>query len=106
MHSGSQLAISTLGLMHDSHSFTYEFEYIGKNYGNDRYDIETATMDVSVDWSEAQEGYVISYNVPDEHKIDPAEGNSDMDGFYEHDIYWRLMSDLARLGIGPELVAL
>lgn len=90
----------------DSYAFSYPFEYIAKNHGNDQYDIETATMDVRVDWSDAQEGYVISYNVPDAHKIDPAEGNSDVAGFYEYDVEARLLSDLASLGIGPELIAI
>lgn len=88
----------------DSYTFSYQFEYIAKNHGNDQYDIGTATMDISVDWSDVQDGYVISYNVPDEHKIDPAEGNSDVEGFYEYDVEVRLLSDLASLGIGPELI--
>lgn len=89
----------------DIYTLTYQFEYIAKNYGNDNYDIDTADMVVSVEWSDAQFGYVISYDVPDMHKIDPGQGNSDADGFYEHWVYSRLMADLGSLGIGPELIA-
>jgi hypothetical protein len=39
------------------------------------------------------------------HKIDPAQGNSDAEGFYETDVYWRLKDDLDALGIGSELIA-
>lgn len=90
----------------DSYTFTYPFEYIVKNYGNDEYDVDTADMVVQVEWSDAQAGYVVSYDVPDIHKIDPAQGNSDADGFYESDVHWRLTTDLGSFGIGPELIAI
>lgn len=89
----------------DSYNFTYSFEYIAKNHGNDNYDIDTADMIVSVVWSDGQAGYVISYEVPDMYKIDSSQGNSDAAGFYEHDVYWRLTADLGSIGIGPELIA-
>jgi hypothetical protein len=47
----------------------------------------------------------MSYDVPDMHKIDPAQGNSDAEGFYEHDVYWRSMADPDALGIGSELIS-
>lgn len=89
----------------DSYTFSYSFEYIAKNHGNDNYDIDTATMEVRVEWSDSQLGYVFSYDVPDMYKIDPAQGNSDAEGFYEHDVYWRLLADLANMGIGSDLIA-
>lgn len=89
----------------DSYTFTYQFDYIAKNYGNDNYDIGTVDMVVRVEWSDIQAGYVISYDVPEIHKIDPTQGNSDTDGFYERDVYWRLIADLESLGIGSELIA-
>ena len=88
-----------------SYTFSYPFEYIAKNHGDDNYDIDTATMDVRVEWNDSQAGYEMSYDVPDMHKIDPAQGNSDAEGFYEHDVYWRLIADLDALGIGSELIA-
>lgn len=87
----------------DSYSFTYAFEYIAKNHGNDRYDIETADMVVEVSWDDVAAGYTVSYHVPNMAAIDPAEGNSDAAGFYEHDVYWRLTADLDSIGIGAEL---
>lgn len=89
----------------DSYTFSYSFEYIAKNHGNDNYDIDTATMEVRVEWSDPQAGYVISYNVTDMYKIDPAQGNSDAEGFYESDVYWRLLTDLSSLGIDSDLIA-
>lgn len=88
----------------DSYAFTYSFEYIAKNYGNDKYDIDTADMVVQVEWSDAQAGYVISYDVPDMHKIDPGQGNDNAAGFFENDVYFRVTADLGSLGIGPELI--
>lgn len=90
----------------DSYTFTYHFEYIAKNHGNDNYDIAMATMVVRVEWSDLQAGYVISYDVPDMHKIDPSQGNGDAESFYENHVYWRLVADLDALGIGSELIAL
>lgn len=89
----------------DSYSFSYPFVYIAKNLGDDRYEDGMETMEVRVEWDDAQAGYVISYSVPNMHKIDPSQGNSDAQGFYDYAVYDRLMSDLAGLGIGPELIA-
>jgi hypothetical protein len=61
-------------------------------------------MDVSVDWSDWQSGYVISYTVPNIHDIDARQGNSDAEGFYEYGVESRLLDDLGSLGIGPELI--
>ncbi|KAB3527099.1 hypothetical protein [Alkaliphilus serpentinus] len=90
----------------DSYHFTYSFEYIAKNYGNDNYDIDTANMEVKVNWDESQMGYVISYSVPEMYKIDPSQGNGSETEFYESDVYWRLMSDLGSIGIGAEAIVI
>ncbi|ROR44764.1 hypothetical protein [Kitasatospora cineracea] len=89
----------------DGYTFTYPFEYIAKNHGNDTYDIGTADMVVRVQWSDAEAGYKVAYDVPEMYKIDPAEGNGDAESFYESDVYWRLGSDLDGMGIGVELRA-
>lgn len=89
----------------DSYTFTYQFEYIAKNHGDDNYDIETANMNVRVEWSDTAAGYTIAYDVPEMHKIDPVEGNGDAETFYEDVVYWKLMSDLGSLGIDPELIS-
>ena len=62
-------------------------------------------MDVRVEWNDSEAGYEISYDVPDLHKIDASQGYSDAEGFYEHDVYWRVIADLESLGIGSELRA-
>ena len=85
----------------DSYSFSYTFEYIAANHGNDNYDIEAATMNVNLSWSEAEDGYNVVYDVPEMHKIDPAQGNGDARNFYDDVVYERLMADLARRGIEP-----
>ncbi|MEW2120903.1 hypothetical protein AB0945_38290 [Streptomyces sp. NPDC005474] len=90
----------------DSYTFTYPFEYIAKNYGNDNYDIDTADMVVRVQWNDAEAGYTVAYDVPEMDKIDPAEGNGDAASFYESDVYWRLVSDLDGMGISSELRAI
>ncbi|MCD7444766.1 hypothetical protein K4B79_42015 [Streptomyces lincolnensis] len=89
----------------DSYTFTYPFEYIAKNHGNDNYDVGTADMVVRVQWSDTEAGYTMAYDVAEMYKIDPAEGNSDAAGFYETDVYWRLVNDLDSMGIGSELRA-
>lgn len=88
----------------DSYHFSYSFEYIAKNNGNDNYDIETTNMEVSVNWSDAQLGYVISYNIPEMYKIDPSQGNGSEKDFYESDVYWRLISDLENIDVGVEAI--
>lgn len=90
----------------DSYHFSYSFEYIAKNYGNDNYDIKTTNMEVNVNWSDAQLGYVISFNVPEMYKIDASQGNSSEMEFYENDVYWRLRPDLESIGIGAEAIAI
>lgn len=84
----------------DSYTFTYSFEYIAKNYGNDRYDIATTAMVIHVTWDDTEVGYTMTYEVPEMHLIDPAEGNGDAASFYETDVYDRFDADLDALGIG------
>jgi hypothetical protein len=89
----------------DSYHFSYSFEYIAKNYGNDIYDIETTNMEVDVNWSDAYLGYVISYNIPEMYKIDASQGNGSEIDFYNDDVHWRLISDLDDMDIGAEAIA-
>ncbi len=89
----------------DGYHFSYSFEYIAKNFGNDIYDIETANMEVSVNWSDAYLGYVISYNVPEMYKIDASQGNGSETDFYNDDVHWRLISELEDMDIGAEAIA-
>ena len=89
----------------DSYHFSYSIEYIAQNYGNDNYDIETTNMEVSVTWSDAQLGYVISYNIPEMYKIDASQGNGSAREFFETDVYFRVISDLDSMGIGVEAIA-
>lgn len=84
----------------DSYHFSYSFEYIAKNYGNDNYDIGIANMEVSLNWSDTELGYVISYNTPEMYKIDESQGNSSERVFFEEDVRWQLKSDLDSIGIG------
>lgn len=87
-----------------SYNFSYYFEYISKNYGNDIYDIESTSMEVNVNWSDAQLGYVISFSVPEMYKVDPCQGNGSDVEFFENDVYWKLISDLESMGIGAEAI--
>lgn len=88
----------------DSYRFDYPFEYIATNHGNDRYDIAEAQMVVDVAWDSTQHGYVISFDVPEMHRIDPAQGNGDARSFYDYSVESRLMSDLAGLGIDSTMI--
>lgn len=63
-------------------------------------------MEVSVNWSDAQLGYVISFNIPEMYKIDASQGNGSEMEFYESDVYWRLKSDLESMGIGAEAIVI
>lgn len=87
----------------DSYTFTYRFEYIAKNHGNDNYDIDTADMVVQVKWDDSAAGYTMTYDVTETYKIDAAEGNGDAESFYESAVYSRLESDLDARGIGVDL---
>jgi hypothetical protein len=87
----------------DRYDLTYPFEYIAGNRGDGDYDIGLATMLVHVEWSEAQIGYVVSYEVPDMHVIDASQGNGDTAEFFEHDVHRRLIADLDDLGVGYEV---
>lgn len=89
----------------DSYAFTYPFEYIAKNHGNDTYDIELADMVVQVTWDDAAAGYSMRYDVPEMYKIDPAEGNGDAASFYETVVQPRLEDDLDARGVGFDLRA-
>ncbi|WP_454149322.1 hypothetical protein [Microbacterium lacticum] len=88
----------------DSYYFSYPFEYIARNHGDDKYDIGYATMNISVVWNDSEEGYDVSYDVPEIGRIDPAQGNGDAADFFEHDVSQRLMSDLTAAGVGPDLL--
>ena len=37
----------------DSYYFSYPFEYIARNHGDDKYDIGYATMNISVVWNDS-----------------------------------------------------
>ena len=79
----------------DSYHFSIEFEYIEKNYGNDEYDVGTATMEVDAEWDDSQAGYVVSYYCPDFGNIDASEGNPSsekqlFEEMIELDVYDRL----------------
>lgn len=89
----------------DSYHFSFPFEYIKKNYGNDKYDIATAYMDVDVEWSDAEQGYVMYYSCQDEHLIDPSEGNSGLEEFFEYNIEDRVRDALAGYGIYTEAIS-
>ncbi|WDF35289.1 hypothetical protein PTW37_17565 (plasmid) [Arthrobacter agilis] len=89
----------------DSYTFTYSFEFIEKNHGNDNYDIGLADMVVRVDWSDSEVGYTVTYDVPEMHRIDPSQGNGDAASFYEYEVSSLLESDLDNLGIGYDLRA-
>lgn len=86
----------------DCYHFSIPFEYIAKNYGNDKYDIATTNMEVDVEWSDSEHGYKISYFAPEEYLIDPAEGNCDIDGFYEYDVSLAVQAELESMGITAE----
>ncbi len=88
----------------DSYHFSIPFEYIVKNYGNDRYDVDTAYMEIDVVWDPDYHGYQISHYVPDMYKIDPNEGNGDEEEFYRNLVYFEVMDKLDSLGIGPSAV--
>ncbi len=88
----------------DHYHFSIPFEYIKKNYGNDRYDIAEAVMEVDVDWDNANAGYVISYDCPDKYNIDPLEGNGDIDEFYNSEVETKVLDQLYSLGIGDIII--
>lgn len=89
----------------DHYHFSIPFEYIEKNYGNDNYDIATAYMEVDVDWDESLDGYSVTYYCPDEGLIDQSQGNSDMDGFFESDVYYVLRDELEEAGVSSEAMS-
>lgn len=89
----------------DSYHFSYPFEYIAKNHGNGNYDIETTNMEVSVNWSDSQLGYVFTYTVPEMYKIDASQGNGSEMEFFENDVCWRLKADLYSMDICDEAIA-
>lgn len=83
----------------DSYHFSIPFEYIEKNYGNGVYDIAEATMEVDVNWDSARHGYAISFHCPDMYKIDPAEGNSGIEEFYDVVVEDIVLARLDSMGI-------
>ena len=89
----------------DHYHFSIPFEYIEKNYGNDNYDIATAYMEVDVDWDESIGGYGANYYCPEEGLIDQSQGNSDIDGFFESDVYFVLKDELEEEGVSSGAMA-
>ena len=47
-------------------------------------------------------GYKISYYVPEMYLIDPAQGNSDADEFYEYSVQNEVLARLDSMGITSE----
>lgn len=90
----------------DNYHFSIPFEYIVKNYGNDQYDLATTYMEVDVDWSDTDHGYIISYYAPEENLIDPLEGNGDVAEIYENIIWKQVMEELGFRGITAEAIVL
>lgn len=88
----------------DSYHFSIPFEYIKKNYGNDNYDIGIAYMEVDVIWDDFNQGYKITHYCPDMQMIDPAEGNSDEDEFFECQVEYLVREKLDLLGIYTEAI--
>lgn len=88
----------------DSYHFSIPFEYIKKNYGNDKYDVATTNMEIDVVWDADYHGYQISHYVPDMYLIDPSEGNGDEDEFYSQIVYFEVMDKLDSLGIPPSAI--
>ena len=89
----------------DHYHFSIPFEYIEKNYGNDKYDIATAYMEVDVDWDDSLVGYSVTYYCPDEGLIDQSQGNSDIDGFFEYDVSDILLEMLEDEGVSGEAMS-
>lgn len=88
----------------DTYHFSFPFEYIKKKHGDNDYDIANAIMDVDVEWSDANQGYVIYYSSKQENLIDPAEGNSDLEEFFEYSVEDRVRAELASYGIHAEAI--
>ena len=88
----------------DSYHFSIPFEYIKTNYGHDKYDIATTNMEVNVEWSDVELGYVISYDVPEMYLIDSTQGNGDVDDFYDNYVEGIVRNNLAALGITAEAI--
>ena len=61
-------------------------------------------MEITVEWSDLEKGYIISHYVPDMYMIDPLEGNSDEDGFYETAVEPIVLDKLASMGISSEAI--
>lgn len=59
-------------------------------------------MDVDVEWDESEQGYVMYYSCQEEYLIDLAEGNSDLEGFFEYDAEDKVRDELSSLGIYTE----
>lgn len=89
----------------DSYHFSIEFDYIEKNYGNDKYDTATATMEVDAEWDDSQAGYVVSYYCPDFGNIDASEGNpSSVKQLFEEMIELEVYDRLDDLGVSSEVI--
>lgn len=83
----------------DHYHFSIPFEYIEKNNGNDNYDIAKALMEVDINWDYSEHGYRISFECPDMYKINPAEGNGDIQSFYDSAVEPIVLGRLESMGI-------
>lgn len=84
----------------DHYHFSIPFEYIETRHGDGDYDIAEAQMEVDVHWNETEHGYSITYYCPEMHKIDPGQGNSGIDEFYDVQIENVVLDKLDSMGIG------
>ncbi len=84
----------------DRYHFSIPFEYIKKKYGDGNYDIDTAIMEVDVQWDDVCCGYSISHSCPDMYKINSNEGNGNEDEFFENGVRDVVLDLLDEMGIG------
>lgn len=61
-------------------------------------------MEVDVTWNDRDLGYDVNHYVPDMAMIDPAEGNSDEEGFYTYAVRDILLDELESLGVVEEAI--
>ncbi len=83
----------------DSYHFSFPFEYIKCHLSDGDVETETAYMEIDMQWSDSNHGYIVTHHVPNMYDIDSSEGNSDEDDIYEYDIRPQLEDKLDRLGI-------
>ena len=83
----------------DSYHYSIPFEYIKRHLGNDDVEMGTAYMEVDVRWSDSELGYKISYSCSSMSDIDPNEGNSDIDEFFEYQVEDVVRENLSSEGV-------